>query len=258
MEKKQHHYQIIKDILSKIATPSFHKEKIKAEILNAIKGYDYISAVIDYLWGAYYNFDPSAKAAFEKIFSDDLKERKPDVFYFFSFYFSNNFLRRGFDRRLGNDRRGGYSLDIHGNIIEHRSGRERRRESEKRLDWTRVTEWVSVPFKLPDGGREGEIPAADGYAVDGLSCFSEAEYQPAVNLQSLNGILACLVTYFENYMQPGQTAWMESVNRDGFERAKRVMRNLIEIPTTGWPADAVREPLSGTHPPDPKERKPRR
>ena len=255
MEKKQHYYQIIKDILSRIATPPYNKEEVKAEIVNAIRGYDYISAVIDYLWGAYYNFEPSAKDAFEKIFSDDLKARKPDVFYFFSFYFSNNSLRRGFDRRLDSDRRGGYSLDLEGNIIERRSGKERRGETEKRLDWTRITEWVSVPFKRPEGRREGEMQAPDGYAVDGSPFPCDPEYPPAVNLQSLNIILSCLVTYFENYMQPGQTAWLKSVNRETFERARRVMRNFIEISTTGWTADTVEEPLPGTLSTDPAEKK---
>lgn len=258
MEKKQHYYQIIKDVLSQVATPPYNKEEIKAEIVNAIQGYDYISAVIDYLWGAYYNFDPSAKVAFEKIFSDDLKERKPDVFYFFSFYFSNNFLRRGFDRRLGNDRRGGYSLDFHHNVIEQRSGKERRRQTEKRLDWTRITEWVSVPFKPPDCRREGEMQASDDYAEDRISPPSDVEYQPAVNLQSLNIILSCLVTYFENYMQPGQTAWLNCANKETFERAKHVMRNLVEISTTGWAADAAGEPFPGTDSADLKEKKPRR
>lgn len=258
MEKKEHHYQIIKGILSRIAEPPDNKEEIKAEIVNAISGYDYISAVIDYLWGAYYNFDPPAKVAFEKIFSDDLKEQKPDVFYFFSFYFSNNFLRRGFDRRLGSDRRGGYSLDFHGNVVERRSGKERRRETEKRLDWTRITEWVSVPFKLPDSRQDGEMQAPDSYATGGISFPADADYQPAVNIQSLNIILSCLVTYFENYMEPGQTAWMDGVNRETFKRAMHVMRKLIEISTTGWPEDAAEEPLPGTNSSDSKEKKPRR
>lgn len=257
MEKKQQHYQVIKDILSKIAGPPYDQEGIKAEIVNAIRGDDYISAVIDYLWGAYYNFDSPAKVAFENIFSDDLKARKPDVFYFFSFFFSNNFPRRGFDRRLDRDRREGYSLDLQGNIIERRSGNERRKEAEKRLEWTRITEWVSVPFKLPDSRRECEMKATDGYAADGVSFPSDTEYEPAVNLQSLNIILCCLVTYFENYMQPGQTAWMNSVNRETFERAKHVMRNLIEISTAGWPADAAGGPLPGAYLADPKEKKPR-
>lgn len=258
MEKKQHYYQIIKGILLQIATPPYNKEEIKAEIVTAISGYDYISAVIDYLWGAYYNFDPAAKVAFEKIFADDLKARKPDVFYFFSFYFSNNLMRRGFDRRLDNDRREGYSLDFHVTVAERRSGRERRGETEKRLEWTRITEWVSVPFKLPESRREGEMQAPDGFAVDGISLPPDAEYQPAVNLRSLNIILTCLVAYFENYMQPGQTAWLNSVNRETFERAKHVMRNLMEISTTGWKADAAEEPLPGINSADLRKKKPRR
>lgn len=248
MEKKQQHYNVIKEVLSQIATQPFNREEIKAEIINAISGCDYISAVIDYLWGAYYNFDPSAKVAFDKIFSDDLKARKPDVYYFFSFYFNNNFMRRGFDRRLGSDRRGSYSLDFQTNVVERRSGKERRRETEKRLDWTRVTEWVSVPFKLPDGRREGEMQAPEGYAADGITCSLDGEEPQAVNLQSLNIILSCLVTYFENYMQPGQTAWMSGINRETFERARPVMKNLLEISTVGWPAESVAEPWSGTKP----------
>ena len=258
MEKKQHHYQLIKDILSRIGTAPCNREDIKAEIITAIQGYDYISAVIDYLWGAYYNFDPCAKVAFEEIFSDDLMARKPDVFNFFSFYFSNHSLRRGFDRRLDRDRRGGYSLDIDGNIVERRTGRERRKETEKRVEWTRITEWVSVPFKRPEDRREGEIQAAEGYAADGSSIRFDEECRPSVNLQSLNIILNCLVAYFENYMQPGQTAWRDSVTRETFERARRVMRNLIDISTTEWSADPAEEPLPGMYSADPKERKPRR
>lgn len=148
MESKKHYYETIKGVLSQIAKLPYNKEEVKVEIVKSIKGYDYISAVTDYLWGAYCNSDPSVKAAFDGIFSDDLYEYNPELFHFFSFCFSNDFLRRGFDRRLGNDQRKAHSLDFHENGIERRSGKERRRKSEKRLNWTRITDWVSVPFKL--------------------------------------------------------------------------------------------------------------
>jgi hypothetical protein len=106
---KQHiFYEIIDNIVSIPPQPFYHKEEIKSEIEEAKSGCDYISAC-----------------------------------------FINDSRRRGFDRRTdGSDRRTSYSLDFFSeNIIERRSGEERRQEKEKRLNWTRVTKWVSVPFK---------------------------------------------------------------------------------------------------------------
>lgn len=242
MEKNRHGYQVIKTILSHSAARPCNKEEIKAEIVHALGGCDYLSAVIDYLWGACYNDDPAARAAFDELFAADLQEQKPEMFSYFSFHFSNRPPRRGFDRRLENDRREGYSVDICGNVVERRSGRERRGEKEKRGDWTRITEWVSVPFRRPDG----EVRAPGGYADDGIAPSSDREDPSAMNLQSLNLILSGLITYFENYMQPGQTAWMDGVDRELFERARQVMGILIEMPTAGRP--------SGMDSADPKKR----
>ncbi|HHT9146535.1 MAG TPA: amylo-alpha-1,6-glucosidase, partial [Candidatus Wunengus sp. YC61] len=102
MEKEQNFYELIKGILSQYALQPYKKEEIKAVIVSAIRGYDYISAVIAYLWGAYNNFDTAAKVAFETIFFDDLKEQNQAVFYFFSFYFMNDFKRCGKDGLLPN------------------------------------------------------------------------------------------------------------------------------------------------------------
>jgi len=60
------------------------------------------------------------------------------------------FLKRtGVDRRSENDRRQIYSIDyfIQGGI-ERRSGLDRRKNRrERRKNWVRVNEWISVPVK---------------------------------------------------------------------------------------------------------------
>lgn len=253
MEKRQHHYEIIKGIVSQAGTLPASPEKIKAEIANAIQGCDYISAVIDYLWEAYYHFDRSAKTAFDAIFSADLKAQKPDVFYFFSLYFGDHSLRRGFDRRLDSDRRSGYSLELHLTVTERRAGRERRGKREKRLDWTRITEWTSVPFKPADDQHGKGMPGPDGDGAERFPFSPGSETGSAVNLHSLNAILADLVVYYECYMQPGQTAWLDVLDRETFLHAKQVMRRIVEISTTGWTASAAEERLPGALLSDPTE-----
>ena len=88
MEKEQRCYRTIKAILSKHGKPPYKKEEIKSAIISSIREYDYIAAIIAYLWGAYNNFDADAKIAFKEIFSDDLKEHDQTAFYFFSFYYA--------------------------------------------------------------------------------------------------------------------------------------------------------------------------
>jgi hypothetical protein len=90
MEKEQRCYQAINAILSKHGKSPYKKEEIKAAIISSIREYDYITAIVAYLWGAYNNFDPNAKIAFREIFADDLKEHDQTAFYFFSFYFSRS------------------------------------------------------------------------------------------------------------------------------------------------------------------------
>ena len=150
MNQDLNSYTIISNILSMHPQPFYHKEEIKSKIAEAVNGCNYFSAVIDYLWTGYSNGDPKTREAFKQIFSDDLKAGNPAVSSFFSFCFMNDLKRRGFDRRTdGSDRRTSYSLDyFSGNIAERRTGIERRKKKEQRSNWTRITQWVSVPFKV--------------------------------------------------------------------------------------------------------------
>ena len=51
------------------------------------------------------------------------------------------------DRRSGEDRRQAYDLDYFPcGGIERRSGKERRRQGERRNGWVRVSTWSSVCF----------------------------------------------------------------------------------------------------------------
>jgi hypothetical protein len=155
MNKQTNFYEIINNILSMRTQQFYQKEEIKPEIEQAINGCDYIYAVIDYLWVGYSNGDQKATDAFKKVFFDDVKVYNPEAFSFFSFYFMNNLKRRGFDRRIdGSDRRTCYSLDyFSGDIIERRTGIERRQRREQRSNWTRITKWVSVPFKADEQNK---------------------------------------------------------------------------------------------------------
>ncbi len=210
--EKENFYRTIGRILSRRLTPPYDKEAIKSEIVRAIAGENYINAITAYLWEAYINFDAQAKVAFQEIFFDDLKEHNLAAFYFFSFYFSNNFQRGGFDRRADVDRRNTYSLDFFADaIIERRKGKERREDAEKRLSWTRITKWVSVPFRV-DTGKEGD-----------------AEYQTTADQARLNTILSDLAQYYERYIERGQTDWLTFTDNETFERAKKVMISLIQI-----------------------------
>jgi len=214
--EKESLYTIISRVLSRHLTPPYDKAAIKSEIVKAIAGQNYINAITTYLWDAYINIDARAKVAFQHIFFDDLKEHNVAAFYFFSFYFSQNFQRGGFDRRSGLDRRGAYSLDhFADNIVERRKGKERRKGTEKRLNWTQINKWTSVPFKVDTDRSVG------------------AGFPPAAALERLNAILSNLVEYYEDYIERGQTDWLTAVNKETFERAKKAMRNLIEIEIPG-------------------------
>jgi len=233
MGKDRNYYEVIKQVLSEHQKAPASQETIKAGIVKALKGDDYITAVTAYLWGAYNNFDSDAKVAFKMIFHDDLKEHNPSAFYFFSFYFLNDFKRTGFDRRTDGDRRKCYSLDFFGErIIERRQGGDRRKDAEKRLHWTRVTKWVSVPFNADADNQTGE---------DGMDSSPEDIYQKpdrdftdnlrpdtAMDIRSLNIILSSLILYFESHIKEGQTAWLNNVDEEIFARAKNIMRDLVE------------------------------
>jgi hypothetical protein len=227
-------YEVIKNILSERLKPPYMKKEIKAAIMEAIGGADYISAITAYLWGAYNNFDSGAKIAFKEIFFDDLKIHNASAFYFFSFYFLNDFKRTGFDRRDESDRRDSYSLDFfQEKIIERRQGRDRRKNQETRLNWTRVTKWVSVPFNTEEGIRgedqadspvEKKVRQLDNHVASEICLRPDEE----MDIRSLNGILSALIIYFDIYIKQGRTEWLHSLDEEIFERAKKVMIKLTE------------------------------
>jgi hypothetical protein len=234
MRKGHHYYEVIKKILSECRKRSCPKEEIKVKIVDAVGGADYITAITAYLWGAYNNFDSDAKVAFKEVFSDDLRIQNPSAFYFFSYYFLNDFKRTGFDRRNDSDRRNSYSLDFfHEKIIERRRGTDRRKDLEKRLNWTRVTKWVSVPFNV-DGGNQGgdkaDSPSGERLQQIDNDVMNKTPPHPGaeMDIRSLNAILSALVIYFDTYIKQGQTDWLNNLNEEIFERAKNVMSNLIE------------------------------
>ena len=111
MKKNRDFYEIIRAVISRCQAAPTDKELLKAEIKSALQGGDYPSAIIAYLWGAYYNLDGEAKKVFQEGIFAELKEQYPSLYDFFSFYFENKALRRGFDRRSDEDRRKCYSLD---------------------------------------------------------------------------------------------------------------------------------------------------
>ena len=234
MGKESKYYEVIKKILSECLKTSCTKEEIKAKIIDAVGEADYITAITSYLWGAYNHFDSDAKVAFKEVFSDDLKTHNPSAFYFFSFYFLNDFKRTGFDRRDDSDRRNSYSLDFFcEKIIERRRGTDRRKDPEKRLNWTRVTKWVSVPFNV-DGGNQGrdkadspleeKLQQVDNYVMNKVRARPGAE----MDIRNINAILSTLIIYFDLYIKQGHTDWLNELNEEIFERAKTVMSKLIE------------------------------
>jgi hypothetical protein len=234
MEKEQRCYRTIKTILSKQGKPPYKKEAIKSAITSSIREYDYISAITAYLWGAYNNFDADAKIAFKEVFSDDLKKHDQTAFYFFSFYFTHDFKRTGFDRRQYGDRRESYSLDFFSETIRDlRKGTERRRGMEKRTTWTRVTEWTSVPFKAAKSGHQ--MDNVDALLIDGrqmLGQLTDLENRQAVKIEGLNTILSNLIMYYETHIQQGEPEWMSVIDEEIFHRAKDVMKTLIKVKLT--------------------------
>ena len=230
MEKEQRCYRTIKAILAKHGKPPYKKEAIKSAITSAIREYDYVSAITAYLWGAYNNFDADAKIAFKEVFSDDLKKNDQTAFYFFSFYFTHDFKRTGFDRRRYGDRRESYSLDFFSETIRDlRKGTERRKGMEKRTTWTRVTEWTSVPFKAAKSVPESHL---DTLLIDRpamLDRITDSEIQQAPKIESMNAILSSLVMYYETHIQGGEPEWMSVVDEEAFQRARDVMKLLIKV-----------------------------
>jgi hypothetical protein len=234
MGTESNYYQIIKEILSECRQTAHIKEEIKAKIVDAIGGADYISAITAYLWGAYNNFDSAARTAFKEIFFDDLRVHNPAAFYFFSFFFLNDFKRTGFDRRNDNDRRNSYSLDFFcEKVLERRQGNDRRKNQEKRVNWTRVTKWVSVPFKgegdnLLGNGEDSAMNETLRLPDHPVPCRMRFRPDEEIDIRTLNAILYSLILYFEVYIRQGQTDWLKNLDEGIFDRAKEVMKSLIE------------------------------
>jgi hypothetical protein len=234
MGQESNYYEVIREIISECLKTSWTKEDTKAIIVDAIGGADYIAAITAYLWGAYNKFDSNAKVAFREVFFDDLRIHNPSAFYFFSFYFLNNFKRTGFDRRNDSDRRNSYSLDFFcEKIIERRQGTDRRKDEEKRLNWTRVTKWVSVPFNI-DGVNQGrdraDFPLEEKLQQIDNDVMNKVRVRPdaEMDIRCLNTILSSLMIYFDLYIKQGQADWLNYLDEEIFKRAKNVMRNLIE------------------------------
>jgi hypothetical protein len=229
MEKTQDYYEIISAVISRCQNNAAGRDAIKMELKNALQGCDYPSAVVSYLWGAYYNLDDNAQEVFQAGVFSDLKEQYPSLYDFFSFYFENKTRRRGFDRRSSEDRRKGYSLDYcAGNFVERRFPRERRDNQEKRTGWTRLEEWVSVPFNLDEELEEEDMGLRSPIARKSHSS-SESFPNDYVGLHSLDIIVASLNIYWESYMQPGQTEWMDAVSPNTLESAEKVMKKFIAV-----------------------------
>lgn len=229
MDKEQRCYQAINAILAKHDRRPYDREEIKTAIGSSIREYDYITAIVAYLWGAYNRFDRNARIAFRDVFSDDLKEHDPTAFYFFSFYFSRDFKRTGFDRRQPGDRRQAYSIDHFANIMKDlRTGVERRKQAEMRTHWTRVSEWSSVPFETTQSGP-GTAGSDDLLTEERgmLEPLSQTEAPPAADVTKLKKILSDLVRYYDTHIQQGQTEWMDFIDEEDFRRAQDVMRQLI-------------------------------
>ena len=234
MDKNRDFYEIIRGVILRCQAAPFEKERLKAEIKSALQGCEYSSAVVAYLWGAYYNLDGDAQKVFQEGVFLELKEQYPSLYDFFSFYFQSNVRRRGFDRRLGDERRKCYSLDHYtGVFLERRSERERRKNPEGRAGWTRMEQWTSVPFDVDHFFLDEEVDEGISASGGGGQVFSTRDsFQGKnVNLYSIEIILSSLAAYFESYMQPGQTAWKEYVSPETLNRAEAVMKKFIALLT---------------------------
>jgi len=231
MDREQRCYQAINAILSKHCESPYNRQEIKAAISSSIREYDYVTAIVAYLWGAYNRFDRKARIAFRDVFADDLKEHDPTAFYFFSFYFSRAFQRSGFDRRQPGDRRQAYSVDHFSDIMKDlRKGVERRKQAEMRTRWTRVTEWSSVPFEATRSAPSESGP--DDLSLEGterLEPLPGPEGRQPADIRSLTAILADLVTYYDTHIRQGQTEWMGFIDEAAFHRARDAMRKLMAV-----------------------------
>jgi hypothetical protein len=90
-----------------------------------------------------------------------------------------------------------------------------------------------VPFNVEGGNQGGD--RADSLLEEKLQqidndVMNKIRPRPGteMDIRGLNAILSDLIIYFEIYIKQGQTDWLNNLNEEIFERAKNVMRNLIE------------------------------
>jgi len=224
MDDNQKYYDIIKGVIARCKAAPLDKELIIQEIKKELRGYDYLAAAADYLWGAYYNLDNDAREIFLAGVFSELKEQYPNLYDFFTFYFGNSIRRRGFDRRSGEDRRKSYSLDYtSGKFIERRSNKERRKNAEKRAGWTRMAGWTSIPFTTED------VSPGEDIVPQSLGRGKDVFHKDHVNLQDIEFILSSLNAYVDRFMQPGQTAWKEFVSPETLKRTEDVMKRFMVL-----------------------------
>lgn len=76
---------------------------------------------------------------------------------------------------------------------------------------------------------EDREDAFENYVLNRMVFPSDREYQVVGNLQSLNTILANLISYYNTYIQQGQDDWTKDVNKDTFERARNIMLTLAQV-----------------------------
>jgi len=86
----------------------------------------------------------------------------------------------------------------------------------------KIREWLNK-FPTPEERRD----RFDDYVLNRGRFPSDAESQLAGNLQSLNTIMANLISYHEKFIRGRNREWMMEVNPETFEKGKVVMRILI-------------------------------
>lgn len=88
----------------------------------------------------------------------------------------------------------------------------------------KIKDWLDT-FPTP----EEKENAFENYILNKMVFPSDREYRVVGNLQSLNTILANLITYYNTYIQQGQTDWIKDVNKDTFELARNIMSTLAQV-----------------------------
>jgi hypothetical protein len=236
MDQSRYH-KTIKEIIARHQGMPEAKSIIRSKIVEAFGEDCYLKAVTSYLWEAYRKAEAEAKSAFLKLFQDDLRNGDPAAFYFFSLHYQHNLRRVAFDRRSGQDRRASYSVDFFDQrLTERRRGGERRRAPETRLNWTRIDEWVSVPFKSSPPCRAAAPQPPAGLPADRHSEFlfpqkpsGATPEKDELPYRFLNALLAMLASCFHNLNLAENTHGARALDQQIFQEATRVMIRLTEM-----------------------------